>query len=116
MAAEALEVLGARGEGAVQVEGAAGAARALPVAAGRAGDQHDRPAVALDEPRGDDADHALVPVRAGDDVAAVRAALLGPGLDLVDRGAEDPLLDGLPLAVQLLELLGEPRRLGRRPR
>ena len=68
------------------------AARALPVAVG-AGDQHDRPAEALDEARRDDPDHALVPVRAGDDVAAMAAARLGPRLDLVDRGAEDPLLD-----------------------
>ena len=49
------------------------AARALPAPVG-AGDQDDRPAVALDEPRGDDPDHALVPVRAGDDVAAAGAA------------------------------------------
>ena len=68
------------------------AARALPVAVG-AGDQHDGPAVALDEPRRDDADHALVPVLAGDDVAAVAAPRLRPRLDLVDRRAEDPLLD-----------------------
>jgi hypothetical protein len=38
------------------------------------------------------------------------AARLGPRLDLVDRLARDPLLDGLPLAVQRLELLRE--RLG----
>ena len=38
---------------------------------------------------------------------------LGPGLDLGDRLAQDPVLDQLPLAVQLLEPLGQRlRRLG----
>ena len=41
------------------------AAGAFPVAV-RARDEDDRAVVALDEPRGDDADHALVPVGAGD--------------------------------------------------
>ena len=108
--AEALRCAGARAEARVQVERRHRAARALPLAVG-AGDQHDRPVVALDEPRGDDADHALVPALAGDDVAAPAAARLGPRLDLVDRLARDPLLDGLPLAVQRLELLGERLRL-----
>jgi hypothetical protein len=53
-----------------------------------------------------------VPAFAGDDVAAAAAARLGPRLDLVDRLAQDALLDGLPLPVQRLELLGEPLRLG----
>ena len=52
-----------------------------------------------------------MPVGARDDVAAVGAARRGPRLDLVDRGAQDPLLDGLPLAVQLFELEREPARL-----
>ena len=110
MAAEALEVRRARAEPAVQVERRDRAAGALPLAVG-AGDQHDRPVVPLDEPRGDDADHALVPALAGDDVAAAAAARLRPRLDLVDRLAQDALLDRLPLAVQRLELLGEPLRL-----
>ena len=68
----------------------------------------DGAVVALDEARRDDPDHALVPALAGDDVAAPPAARLGPRLDLVDRLAQDPLLDRLPLAVQRLELLGQP--------
>ena len=40
-----------------------------------------------------------------------RALLLGPLLDLRRRLAEDPRLDRLPLAVQLLELVREPPRL-----
>ena len=39
----------------------------------RPGDQDDRAVVALDEPRRDDPDHALVPVLAGDDVPAPAA-------------------------------------------
>ena len=61
---------------------------------------HDRPVVALDEPRRDDADHAFVPALAGDDVAAMAALRLRPLLDLRDRFAQDALLDRLPLAVQ----------------
>ena len=81
VAAEALEVTGAGGEtargGRTSEMRPAGA---LPVAL-RAGDQDDRPAVALDQARGDDPDHALVPALARDDVAAPAAACLGPGLD-----------------------------------
>ena len=65
---------------------------------------------ALDEPRRDDADHALVPVRVGEDVAVTAPLRLGPLVDLRDRRAEDPVLDGLPLAVHLLEPLREPPR------
>ena len=108
VAAEALEVLGA-GERARRAgrrrcpRGPSPSSRRR----GGAGDQDDRAAVPLDEPRGDDADHALVPVLAGDDVAAAAAAGIGPRLDLGGRRAEDPVLDGLALAVQVLELLGE---------
>ena len=58
---------------AVQVERRDRPPRALPVAV-RAGDQHDRPVEALDEPRRDDADHALVPALAGDDVRVTARA------------------------------------------
>ena len=78
-----------------------------------AGDQDDGPVEALDEARGDDPDHALVPVLARDDVAAPAALRLGPRLDLGDRLAQDPVLDRLALAVQLLELA---RRAARPPR
>ena len=84
-------------------------AAALPVAF-RARDQDDGAVVALDQPRGDDPDHALVPVLAGDDVAAAAAAGLRPRLDRGARLAQDALLDRLALAVQLLELERDPAR------
>ena len=72
----------------MQVESRNRAAGALPVALApllrRPGDQHDRPPVALDETRGDDPDHALVPVLVGEDVAATCSPGFGPSLDLLD--------------------------------
>ena len=109
MSAPAPEKCGARAERGVQVERRDRPARALPVAL-RPGDQHDRAVEALDEARRDDADHALVPVLARDDVCAALAQLLGPLLDLLRRLAEDARLDGLPVAVQILELVREPAR------
>ena len=103
------EVGRARLEGAVQVERPQRPARALPAPLGSR-NQHDRPVVALDEPRGDDADHAFVPVLARSDVAALPAPRFRPGVDLLDGVSEDPLLDHLSLAVQPFELLREPRR------
>ena len=44
-------------------------------------------------------------------VAAAAALRLGPRLDLGDGRAQDAVLDRLAVAVQLLELGGEPRRL-----
>ena len=75
--AEALEVARARAERAVQVERRDRSARALPELVA-AGDQHDRTVEALDEPRGDDPDHALVPVLAREHVAARALPRLGP--------------------------------------
>ena len=106
MPTPALEVAGAVAQAVVQVERGDRAARALPVAFG-AGDQDDGTAVAFDQSRGDDPDHALVPALAGDDVAAPAAAGLRPGLDRLDRLAGDSLLDCLPVTVELLELHGE---------
>ena len=63
--------------------------------------------VALDETRGDDADHALVPVLAPHDVRGTAPLRLRPFLDLCDRGSQDLVLDGLPVAVQLLEAVRE---------
>jgi hypothetical protein len=103
-------VLRAGAEAAVQVERRDRATRALPCRLG-AGDQDDRPVVALDEPRRDDPDHPLVPLLARDDVAAGAAPRRGPRLDLLDRLAQDPLLHRLPLAVQVLELAREQLRL-----
>src|SRR5713101_7593927 len=94
----------------VEVEGRDRAARALPVALG-ARDEHDRSVVQVDEPRRDDADHALVPALARDDVRAAALVRLGPFLDLRCGLAEDASLDGLALAIQLLELVREAARL-----
>ena len=107
---EADELLGTGRETAVEVEAAGGTARAFPLALA-ARDQDHRPVEALDEARGDDADHALVPALAGDDVSTAAALLLGPRRDLGERVAQDPLLDRLPVAVELVEAMGEPGRL-----
>ena len=106
MAAEALEVVGAGGEAGVEVEARHRAAGALPAVA-LARDQDDGAAEPLDEPRGDDPDHALVPALAPDDVGAAAPLLGRPRVDDRDRLAEDPLLDGLAVAVQRLELVRE---------
>ena len=90
----------------MKVEHARRAARSLPFL-GRAGDQHDRPVEALDEPRRHDPDHALVPALVGQDVAAPALLRLRPFLDLGQRLAQDPVLDALPLAVELLELVSQ---------
>ena len=71
------------------------------------GDQDDRAMEALDEPGRDDPDHAFVPVLVGEDVAAAALFRLRPLVDLLERLADDPVLDSLPLAVQLLELVRE---------
>ena len=76
-----------------------------------AGDQDDGAPEALHEPRRDDADDAAVPVLACNDVTEPALPRLRPLLDLAHRVAEDPLLDGLPVAVQVLELAREPLRL-----
>ena len=89
VAAEALEVAGAGGEAGVQVEARHRPAGSLPAVA-FAGDQHDGAAEPLDEPRGDDADHALVPALAPDDVGTAAALLRRPGVDGGDGLAEDP--------------------------
>ena len=90
----------------MQVERSGRAAGALPLLPG-SGDQHHRPVEALDEPRGDDADHTLVPALVGEHVAAPGALRLGPLVDLRERLAQDSALDALALAVQLLELVRE---------
>jgi hypothetical protein len=70
----------------------------------RAGDEHHRAREALDQTRGDDSDHALMPV------LAVRARRRAGGVSTrarirpLHRLAQDPVLNGLALAVQLLEL------------
>jgi hypothetical protein len=110
VAAEALEVLGARGQACVEVERRHGAARSLPRVLAP-GDHHDRPVEPLDEPRRDDPDHPLVPVGAGEDVRPPPLLFLGPLLHRRDGLAQDPVLDLLPLAVQLLEPRSQPRRL-----
>src|SRR5207247_705301 len=74
-------------------------------------DEHDRPPVALDESRRNDPDDALVPFGIREDVRASATPPLRPRLDLLDRRPQDPLLDRLALAVQRLELAGQPVRL-----
>ena len=112
MAAPPSQQVRAGGERAVQVEGGDGAARADPVLIRvPAGDQHDRTAEALDEPRRDDADHPAVPVLPGDHVAEAPALRLRPLLDLADRIPQDALFDRLAIAVQRLELVRQPPRL-----
>ena len=110
VAAPALEQVRTSAECGVEVEGRNRAARALPVAVG-AGDEDDGAVVPLDKAGGDDPDHALVPVGAGDGVRAPTALLRRPRLDLGHGLAQDPRLDRLALAVQLLERVGETPRL-----
>src|SRR5687768_14527157 len=105
MPAEALEVARAGGEPRMQVESADRAPGSLPRLA-RPGDEDDRPVEALDEARRDDADHALVPGLAREHVGAPVAPRFRPLPDSPDGVAEDPLLHGLPLTVELLQ----PRR------
>src|SRR5206468_6612781 len=112
VAAPPAEMRRARREGAVEVEGSDRPARTLPGFLA-AGDQDDRPVVALDEPRRNDTDHALVPLRVREDVAVTSLLRLRPLVDLCDRRAQDPLLHGLPLAVHLLEPQREAPRLVR---
>ncbi len=109
VAAEALEVPAAGREARVQVVGRDRAAAALAALAVER-DQHDGPRVTVDEARGDDADHALVPALARGHEHAVAALERAAALDLGGGGAQDRVLDPLALAVALLDLLGQ--RLG----
>jgi hypothetical protein len=112
VAPPAAEEGGARAERAVEVEGrdrAAGSGPLLPGLA--AGHEDDRTVEAFHEPRGDDPDHAAVPVLARDHVPQAAPPRLRPFLDLADGVPQDPLLHGLAVAVQLLELAGEAPRL-----
>src|SRR5262249_61414337 len=77
VAAEGDEPLGARREPPVQVEAAGPAPRALPLGLA-AGDEDDGSVVPLDESRGDDPDHALVPFLARENVAVPASLRFGP--------------------------------------
>ena len=86
VAAELLQLAGAGRQPGVQVVGGDAAPRSLgALVADR--DQHHRPAVALDQPRGDDADHALVPVGRRQHVGAPLPPGLVARLDLLRRPA-----------------------------
>ena len=104
MAAEAGQVLGAGGEPGVEVVGGDAAARA-PARIAVERDHHARAAVALDQPRRDDADDAGVPALPRHDQR--RPVELGQagglGLD------QDAQLLVAPLAVERVELLGHRR-------
>src|SRR5215216_2489851 len=108
MASEFGQMRATDAESAVEVESRERAAGALPLLFG-ARDQHDGPVESLDEARRDDPDHAFVPRFVGEDVASPPLLGLRPLLDLCHRLAEDPVLDGLPLAVELLEAGSELR-------
>src|SRR4051794_41912014 len=90
MPAPAPEQAGTRTERGVQVEHGDRPAGSLPVAVG-ACDQHYRAVVALDEARGDDADHTLVPVGPGNGVGAAGPLFRRPPPDprgsLAENGA-----------------------------
>ena len=106
MASEAPEMLGTRREPGMEVEVRDRAARSLPaLAASR--DEHHWPMEPLDEARRDDPDHPFVPALVPQDVAPALSFHGGQRLDARDRLPQDPLLDALTLAVQLLELAGE---------
>ena len=94
----------------MQVEAPRRTPRTFPLALA-AGDHDDGPVVALDEPRGHDPDHALVPFLAREDVAVPPPLRLGPRLDLLDGLAQDPLLHRLAVAVELVEPVREPHGL-----
>ena len=64
------------------------------------------PVEPLDEPRRDDPDHALVPVLVPEDVPTPSPLRLGQRVHGRDRVAQDPLLDRLAIAIQLLEDVG----------
>ena len=115
MAAEALEVSAAGGEARVQVVGRDGAATALATLALER-DQDDRARMALDEARGDDADHALVPALSRGHENVVAALECPAARDLRRCGAQDRVLDPLALAVAGLELLGQRLGFGARRR
>ena len=66
-------------------------------------DQDDRPAVALHEPRGHDPHHALVPLGRCQHVCPALPPLGAPRLELVERVAQDRVLDHLALAVERLQ-------------
>ena len=106
--AEAIEVIRTRGEAGMEVEGGYGTAAALPQVTVSARDQHDGAVVALRQSRGDDPDHALVPALVREDVSLLPPSCLRPRVDDGRGLAEDPFLDRLALAVQLLQLRRDP--------
>jgi hypothetical protein len=65
----------------------------------------------LGEARRDDPDHALVPVLVPQDVPAPSPLRLGERVHGRDGVAQDPILDRLALAIQLLEDVGASPRL-----
>jgi hypothetical protein len=106
MAAELLQLPGARAQPGVQVVCGDAAPRALgTLVADR--DQHHRPAVALDQTRRHDPDHALVPVGRRQHVGAALSPDGVASLHLLCGQLEDLFLDRLAAAVQALEFRGQ---------
>ena len=97
MPAEGEQVLGAALDGAEQIEGRDAAPGALGLVVALA-EQDGRTVEALDDARRDDADDALVPVRRREHER--RRRRVG---DHLGGGREDAGLDGLTLAVELVE-------------
>src|SRR6185436_1173558 len=103
--AERLEMRAALAHRAVEVDAPDAPSGSAPDLAVERDDQ-GRPMKALRQPRGDDADDALVPAVAGDDDRAP-----GPVADEAHRLADHRLLDGAALRVAALELRRERPRL-----
>ena len=112
MTAEPLEEARAGAERAVEVERRRSSGPSPSSSPSVAGDQHDRP---VDSARRDVTRRSRSRPRASlrPQTTYARTAPLRfrPFLDLRDRRAHDLVLDCLPVAVQLLEPVGEPARL-----
>ena len=77
-------------------------------------DQHRRAAGVLDDPRGDDPDHPGMPTLPGEHEPVGRVEV--EARHLLARLRQRSAVDLLPLAIELLELAGDPVRLRLRRR
>ena len=109
VSAVAVEQVGATRERVKQVEAADGAARTLAHAVAIDGNEHDRAAVAVAQPRADDADHALMPALSGEHDHLVLDRVVF-AFELRERLLEDFVLGRLAQLVLLAQLGGEVHR------